>query len=202
MRATTKRINAAAIKLFAERGSMDLTMSELAEAAQVSRGTLYRNVESVEQLFDQVVEDLSTDWLSRFAVAMDRHGDSDPAARLAIGLRLSVRLAYEDQAIGKFIVRFSMTDNALRSILSGPPMRDIEQGIAARRYNLGGATEVTVASLVIGAVVSTVWSVLEGHQGWREAGSSAAELLLRSLGIAPDEAQRLASADLPALSLG
>jgi hypothetical protein len=95
-----------------------------------------------------------------------------------------------------------MTDNALRSILSGPPMRDIEQGIAARRYNLGGATEVSVASLVIGAVVSTVWSVLEGHQGWREAGSSAAELLLRSLGIAPDEAQRLASADLPALSLG
>ncbi|MCU1648057.1 MAG: transcriptional regulator, TetR family [Nocardia sp.] len=201
MRATNKRINAAAIKLFAERGSLDLTMSELAEAAQVSRGTLYRNVESIERLFDQVVEELAIEWLARVGVAMDRHGDTDPAARLAVGLRLFVRLAHENQALGRFIVRFGMTDTTLRGILSGPPMHDIEQGVAARRYTLGGATELGVASLVIGTVVSAVWMVLEGHQGWREAGSSAAELLLRALGITAEEAGRIAVTDLPDLPL-
>ncbi|WP_327140018.1 TetR/AcrR family transcriptional regulator [Nocardia sp. NBC_01327] len=199
MRATNKRITAAAITLFAERGSLDLTMSELAEAAQVSRGTLYRNVESIERLFDQVIEDLATEWLTRIGVAMDRHGDSDPAARMATGLRLVIRLSHENQALGRFIVRFGMTDKALREILSGPPMYDVEQGVATGRYNLGGATEFGVASLIIGTVVSTAWVVLEGHQGWREAGSSAAELLLRALGIEPLEAQQIAAAELPEL---
>jgi hypothetical protein len=43
-----------------------------------------------------------------------------------------------------------------------------------------------------------MWMVLDGHQGWREAGSTAAELVLRALGIAPGEAQRLSAMDLPA----
>jgi AcrR family transcriptional regulator len=199
VRATDKRINAAAIKLFAERGSLELTMSELAAAAQVSRGTLYRNVESVERLFEQVVEDLATEWHSRIAVALDGRGDTDPAARLATGLRMVVRLAHENQAMGKFIVRFGLTDEALRGILSGPPMRDIAAGIDAGRYNLGSATEFGVASFVTGTVVSTVWMVLEGHQGWRDAGSAAAELLLRSLGIELAEAKQIATHDLPPL---
>jgi hypothetical protein len=42
--------------------------------------------------------------------------------------------------------------------------------------------------------------VLEGHQTWRDAGASTAELLLRALGIDPAEAHEICMADLPDLS--
>ena len=44
-----------------------------------------------------------------------------------------------------------------------------------------------------------MWMVLEGHQTWREAGSSTAELVLRALGIDAEEAHRIATDPLPVL---
>jgi hypothetical protein len=49
------------------------------------------------------------------------------------------------------------------------------------------------------ATISAMWMVLEGHQTWREAGSTTAELILRSLGIDHVEAQQICASDLPAL---
>ena len=51
---TDRRINAAAVRLFTAKGTTRLTVSELAQEANVARGTLYRNVGSVEGLFDRV----------------------------------------------------------------------------------------------------------------------------------------------------
>ncbi|MFF3571972.1 hypothetical protein ACFYXQ_29745 [Nocardia jiangxiensis] len=102
-------------------------------------------------------------------------------------------------------VRGNITSHRARSTIAGQlhnakePMTLFE--LQAWLGQLGGATELGVASLTIGAVISAVSLVLEGHQGWREAGSGAAELMLRSLGIALDEARRIAAADLPALPL-
>ncbi|WP_181723062.1 TetR/AcrR family transcriptional regulator [Nocardia gipuzkoensis] len=199
MKATDKRVIAAAIKLLGERGTMDLTMTELAEEAQVARGTLYRNVESIEALYKEAVRALSIELHSRIAVTLDRHGDDDPATRLATALRMLVRLAHENPALGKFIVRFGLTDEALRGVLTGPPMQDVAAGIDRRRYDLNGVPELSVASLMTGVSMSAIWFVLEGHQGWREAGSSAAELLLRAMGIDPEQAHTIATAEMPAL---
>ncbi|MEZ5501348.1 MAG: hypothetical protein R3E50_01360 [Halioglobus sp.] len=41
--------------------------------------------------------------------------------------------------------------------------------------------------------------VQEGYRGWREAGSESAQLILRALGIAPEEARELANTELPEL---
>jgi hypothetical protein len=79
-------------------------------------------------------------------------------------------------------------------------MQDINAGIATGRYNIGTASIDSVASLVAGATVSAMWMVLEGHQTWRDAGASTAELLLRALGIDPAEAHEICMADLPDLS--
>ena len=55
------------------------------------------------------------------------------------------------------------------------------------------------AALIIGATISAMWMVLEGHQTWREAGSATAELLLRALGIEPAEAHDISRIPLPNL---
>jgi hypothetical protein len=44
-----------------------------------------------------------------------------------------------------------------------------------------------------------MWLVLEGRKSWREAGSDAAELMLRSIGVTAEEARALATIELPPL---
>lgn len=199
LNATEKRINAAAMRLFAERGTTDLTISELATEAGVARGTLYRNVESVDQLFDQVRSQLAFEIHDTNARVMDAHGDVDPPLRLATGIRMLVRRAHENPAMGRFLVRFALTDESLREVLSGPPMRDIEAGIESGRYAVVPGMQLSIASMVLGAGVSAMWMVLEGHQAWRDAGAGAAELVLCALGVPRDEAREIARAPLPEL---
>ena len=195
---TDQRINAAAVRLFTSKGTTQLTVSELAQEANVARGTLYRNVGSVEELFDRIVAAFSTDLHRRVAATFA--DIDDPAVRLATGVRLWVRYAHENPTMGRFAVRFALTEESLRAVMAGPPMQDISTGIAAGRYNIGTASIDSVASLASGATVSAMWMVLEGHQTWRDAGSSTAELLLRAMGIDPAEAHEICTADLPDLS--
>ena len=193
-----KRISVAAMRLFTEKGATDVTISELANEAGVARGTLYRNFESTEELFNKVVADFSDEMHER--VTRTFAGIDDAAMRLAIGVRLWVRYAHENPLMGRFAVRFALTEQSLRAMFTGPPMRDVSAGIAAGRYDIDESMTPGVASLVIGATVSAMWMVLEGHQTWRDAGSSTAELLLRALGIDRDEAHRISTAELPTLS--
>lgn len=196
---TEKRINAAAMRLFAARGTTDLTISELATEAGVARGTLYRNVESIEQLYDRVRAQLAFDIHDANVRAMDAHGDIDPPLRMATGIRLLVRRAHENPAMGRFLVRFGLTDESLREVLGGPPMRDIEKGIESGRYTVSPVMALSVAAMVTGAVVSAMWMVLEGHQAWRDAGAGAAELVLCALGVSREEARQIVGAPLPDL---
>jgi AcrR family transcriptional regulator len=196
---TEQRIAAAAVRLFAERGNADLTMSELATEAGVARGTLYRNVESIEQLFDQVRAQLAFEIHDTNARVMDAHGEVDPPVRLATAIRMLVRLAHDNPAMGRFIVRFGMTDEQLREMLGGPPMQDLAAGIAAGRYTVTSGMELSVAALMMGTVISAMWMVLEGHQAWREAGAGAAELILCALGVPREEAHEITMNPLPAL---
>jgi len=197
MNATELRIAAAAIKLFAERGSADVTMSDLAAEAGVARGTLYRNVESVERLYEQVRADLAAEVHAKNVQVLDAAGVLDPPLRLATATRLLVRLAHDNPPFGRFIVRFGLADETLREILAGPPMEDVAAGIAADRYAIGTGMELSVASMLMGTVIGAMWMVLDGHQAWREAGSGAAELALRALGVPGEEARELANAPLP-----
>lgn len=195
---TDQRIGDAAVRLFVEKGTTQLTISELAQAANVARGTLYRNIGSVGGLFDRVVADLSADIHQRVSASFA--GINDPAARLATGVRLWIRYAHENPTIGRFAVKFGLSEESLRALMTGPPMRDVSAGVAAGRYDFGPMTVDSIASLVLGATVSAMWMVLEGHQTWREAGSSTAELVLRAMGIEPAEARAISVAELPRLA--
>jgi AcrR family transcriptional regulator len=195
---TDRRISEAAFRLFVEKGTTQLTVSELAQAANVARGTLYRNIGSMSGLFDRIVAEFSADLHQR--VSESFAGIDDPAARLATGLRLWVRYAYENPTIGRFAVKFGLSEESLRAVMTGPPMRDINAGVAAGRYDLGPVSVDSIASFTVGATVSAMWMVLEGHQTWREAGSSAAELVLRAMGIEPAEAREISTAELPRLA--
>ena len=197
MNTTAQRINDAAIRLFAERGNVDLSISDLAAEAGVARGTLYRNIESMEGLFDQVRADLALELHRSIQQVMDAAEIVDPPRRLATAMRMLIRLPHDDAALGRFLVRFALTDESLRELLTGPPMQDVARGIDEGRYAIEPGRELSVASLIIGATVGAMWMVIDGHLGWREAGTDAAELVLRALGVQESEAQAIAKAPLP-----
>lgn len=198
MNATERRIHDAAVRLFAERGSADLSVSDLAAEAGVARGTLYRNVDSIEALFDSVRTQLAGAVHDQILRVMEADGITDPPLKLATAIRLLVRQAHEAPQLGRFFVRFGLTDESLREMLSGPPLRDLNEGIAQGRYAVDAGRDLSIATMIMGTTVAAIWMVLEGHQGWREAGSDAAELILVALGIPRSEAVELATRTLPA----
>lgn len=195
---TRRRIHEAAIRLYTEQGSAEISISALAEAAGVSRGTVYNNVESLQALFGEVAADMSEEMTRR---VIDSFGEvQDPAARLAMGVRWYVREAHEDPVWSRFVTRFAFTNTALKTLWSGPAARDVVAGVAQQRYAVREPELQSAMAFVGSAVLAAMYLVREGLSTWREAGSQCALLVLRGLGLSSAEAEALANAELPPLA--
>jgi AcrR family transcriptional regulator len=192
-----KRIHAAALRLFVEKNVGDVNVSELAQIAGVTRPTIYNNLKSVESLFEDVASHLSAEMNDR--VGRSATPDMDPAQRMANGIRFYVRRAHEETNWGGFIVRYATSTGTLQEMWKGAPMIDVLGGLAAKRFNFRQDQLAGVMGMIGGTVLSAMVLVLDGHRGWRDAGSDAAEMVLRALGVPPDEALAFASRELPVL---
>lgn len=193
-----KRLHAAALQLFAEKGVNEITVSDLAQVAGVARGTIYNNLVSVESLFADVAKELSSEMIQRVVNSADPQ--LEPAQRMANGIRLYVRRAHEEPQWGRFLIRYALNTEALRDLWSGPPIQDMLTGLAQSRFSFDPSMITSVMGLLAGATLSAILLVLDGRKTWREAGSETAELVLRALGIAPAEAYSLAREELPPLA--
>ncbi|NND29851.1 MAG: TetR/AcrR family transcriptional regulator, partial [Myxococcales bacterium] len=127
------RIRDAAVELFAEKGSSEVSVTELAKAAGIARGTVYNNVEDPQNLFEEVAAELAAEMYRRILVSYAEV--DDPAVRLAHGIRFYIRRAHEEPAWGRFITRFAFSEGSLREMWTGPPMQDVLLGIARGRYD-------------------------------------------------------------------
>lgn len=192
-----QRIHQAALRLFVERGVIDLNISDLALEAGVARGTIYSNVESMEQLFEAVAAQLSVEMHERIGKNLETIEDS--AHRLANGIRFFIRRAHEEPQWGTFIHRFAMSNASLRKTFASQATKDLMDGYASGRYNFRQDQLLSVITLIASHVLGAMFLVLEGHKTWRDAGADTAEFALRALGVPVDEAQRLATEKLPAL---
>lgn len=198
MSAAQRRIHQAALQLFAEKGNSEVSVSELAEAAGVARGTIYNNLDSTDHLFERVASQLSDEMNQR--VVASYAGIEDPARRLATGIRLYIRRAHEEPHWGRFLTHFSFRTDSLASFWQGPAVKDVLLGLDQNRYTFRPDQLYGAVGLIAGTTLSAILLVLEGLRTWRDAGSDAAEMVLRALGIEFREAQRLATLELPPLA--
>ncbi len=194
------KIHDAAIRLFAERGAQEISISELAGAAGVARGTIYNNIPEPETLFDEVASRVLHDMHLQIGERMTHL--EDPAQRLANGIRMFIRHAHEDPWWGRFVVRFARNDDTMRKLMDEPPSLDISRGIQTGRFSVAAESLPSILSLVGGATLAAMQSVLFGRQTWREAGEQIAELILRALGLDPDEAHNISIIEPPSLVQG
>ena len=191
------RIYEAAVRLFADNGTTHASVTELAQAAGLARGTIYNNVANLDALFEEVATALGDEMHARIVASFE--GMDDPARRLACGVRFFVRRTHEEPHWGRFIVRFAFTASTMRRLLAGPPARDLSDGLARGRYTFRPEQTPSILAFVGSATLAAMWLVLDGEKTWREAGSDAAEMMLRALGVEADEARAIALIDLPPL---
>lgn len=196
--AALRRIHAAAMKLFAERGATKVNISELAAASGMARGTIYSHVPDIDTLFEDVAAALAHEMTERIVDGFA--GITDPALRMSIGMRQYIRRAHEEPVWGRFISRFGLSDAVLREVLSSAPMADLLAGIDSGRYKIGRGQASAMVSLLAGGTLAAMLPVLEGHRTWRDMGTDTAELMLRAAGLAADEARTIARSELPELA--
>ncbi len=191
-----KRLREAALKLFAERGA-EVSLSDLAQAAGVARGTIYNNSGSTAEVFAQVADQLVLEMHHRVVKSSGK--DIDPVHHLANGIRFFARRAHEEPHWGRFINRFALSNPAMFGLWHGPFMDDLLRAKKARQYDFENSRLPTVVAMIAGSVLGAMFLVMEGHKTWRAAGSETAELVLRALGVEAEEAAGIAQLPLPPL---
>lgn len=192
-----RQIYLAAMQLFAERGLTQISVTDLAQAAGVARGTVYNNLGDLTGLFDLVVTNLATELNPRLTVALaECH---EPVRRLATWMRLLIRQAHEEPRLGRFVCRFGMSSTTLRVVWDGRPLDDLATGLSQRGHTLGPAQIASAANFISGAILGAIFTILDGHRTWVDAAAETVEWVLVGLGVSREEARNLAAGDLPPL---
>ena len=134
------RIYEAAVRFFAEQGTTHASVTELAQAAGLARGTIYNNVANLDSLFEEVATALGDEMHARILASFEAM--DDPALRLACGIRFFVRRAHEEPHWGRFIVRFAFTTSTHAGAAVRPSRaRSRRRARPEGRYRFRGRTD-------------------------------------------------------------
>jgi AcrR family transcriptional regulator len=181
-----------ALALVAERGVAAASIDEIISAARVSRGTFYKYFDAPDTLLRELALELTNDILRAVHPLVLKH--DDPAARIATGLRLVVRLAYSRPAVGSFFLRLGWPDIDRRHVLFDFVQRDLAAGIQKGRFT---AMPLLLAlNIVAGTALGAIHALLCKVSA-QDMAEQAAASALRALGIEAEQAARLVALPLP-----
>ncbi|MCL3994749.1 TetR/AcrR family transcriptional regulator [Streptomyces lavenduligriseus] len=194
-RAETRRaLVLAARQILAETGDTSVSIQAIAERADVGFGSFYNHFGSKAELFDAAVVDA----LEEFGRSTDERltGIDDPAELVAAGFRLSARMAGSHPELMQVLRRRGLGHIHADNGLSRRAVRDLEVGMASGRFT---AMDPAVALSALGGTLLSLVELrfarpdLDGDQ----AAVDLAEMVLRMLGVPPDDAREVARRPLP-----
>lgn len=197
MNSVQARIHHAAMRIFAEKGGSIIAVSELANEAGLSRGTIYNNIADPAGLFGAVCQ-MMADELTE-SVRSSFEGVDDPAHRFANIIRLCVRRVHEEPHWGRFLARFAMGEPKLGEFWGKIPAEELRKGHKSGRFAFDREQVASITASAGGATFGAMTLVLQGHRTWRQAGSDTAELMLRAVGIERQEARTLSRIEIEPL---
>jgi AcrR family transcriptional regulator len=186
------RLLDSALALVAERGVAATSIDDIIAAARVSRGTFYKYFAAPDTLLRELALELTNDILRTVHPLVLQH--DDPAARIATGLRLVVRLAESRPAVGSFFLRLGWPDIDRRHMLFDFVQRDLAVGMRKGRFT---AMPILLAlNIVAGLALGAIHAVLSKESA-RDIAEQATASALRALGIEAAQAARLVALPLP-----
>jgi len=187
-----------AAQRFIRDGQRHAPILEITKAADVGLGSFYNHFESRDALFEVAVDEA----LDALGARLDQLGAGlqDPAEVLAQGFRLTGRLFRQERELMQVATSAGTGMMQAQRGLVPYTRRDLAAGIRAGRFS------VTDLELALGIVVGSALCLGEilRQQPDRDAASSAdrmAAAVLRMLGVPANEAEQIASAPLPEVTV-
>ncbi|MBR9764577.1 MAG: TetR/AcrR family transcriptional regulator [Rhodobacteraceae bacterium] len=179
-----RRLVEAAVTVFATKPQGNVVIEDIVASAQVSRGTFYKYFDSLDELLLKVKMTIGQEVLSMVA-AQDRASD-DPAAALAYDIKCFMLTVRRYRTIGRFSANMGLGPGELINDLVPDYMT---WGQAEGRF-----CEMPcwlVSTFLKTGVISVMMRLLSGD-GEASDANEAVAAVLRCLGVAPEEAARLA----------
>ncbi|GEC03623.1 putative TetR-family transcriptional regulator [Streptomyces spinoverrucosus] len=193
--ATRQALIRAARQILAESGDTGVSIQAIADRADVGFGSFYNHFESKAALFDEAVLDA----LDEYGRAIDERleGIDDPAERVAFGVRLSAGMAETHPEIMRILRHRGLGHIHSDRGLSPRALGDLTTGAASGRFTF------TDPEIALSALGGSLLALLDLRLTRPDADSDAtargmAEMMLRMLGVPPDEAREIAGRPIPA----
>ncbi|MEV6326713.1 TetR/AcrR family transcriptional regulator [Streptomyces sp. NPDC051909] len=184
----------AARQILADSGDTGVSIQAIAERADVGFGSFYNHFDSKAELFEAAVVDALEEYGRNFDQRLAEI--DDPAELVAAGFRLSARMAESHPELMQVLRRRGLGHIHSDNGLARRALRDIEVGTASGRFIV---VDPTVALSAVGGTLLSLVELrfarpdLDGD----EAAVNLAEMVLRMLGVPPDDAHEVARRPLP-----
>ncbi|MDK2659917.1 TetR/AcrR family transcriptional regulator [Cupriavidus consociatus] len=181
------RLAETALAIFAEKGVGASVIQDVIATAGVSQGTFYNYFRTNEELLLAVAEELSNELIDAIERTVSQY--EDPAERIATGVRLYLYKARAFPLFASFVVQTGLHLASPNNLIYEYVPQHLEAGFASGRFQrmpmevavdlIGGQALMAIARLEAGGAA-------EDYPEWVVA------TLLRALGVAQMDAQRIA----------
>ena len=162
-KATKEKIGQTALRLFVEKGITGTTIRDLAAAAGIAEGTLYRHYDSKDQLAWQLFSENFT----AFALELDRLQEGHQGARAKLEAMIHQFCAFFDRDPVLFSYLLLAQHEQFKKVTQEMPSpvrvlrRVIEDGMARGEIPAGDSTVAT--AMVLGVVLQVaIFKIYEG----------------------------------------
>jgi AcrR family transcriptional regulator len=190
---TRARLVRAGHSLIAEKGVANLRIAELTGEAGVALGSFQNHFASKDELVEVVVRE-AVQTLAAEIVDTPAARQDEAAAVAIAALRKFVRLAYEDPDFCRLLVNLSSSEELFVEAIRPYASEALDRAQKDGAFEIEDM-DIAVTSIVAGAL-AVIRRILDGQVD-ADADVRLARMTLLSLGVAPQDADRLASLPLP-----
>jgi AcrR family transcriptional regulator len=191
------RLLESALQVVATDGRVALSIDRLIQHAGVSRGTFYKYYDAPAGVIRELAVGISNE-LIELAEPMVLQV-ADPAARVASGLRALLHLCTGSPILGRFLLHLGWPDLDGKHLMFRHVKRDIE---AAQRLGRFKSMPTDLALCLVGVTaVAGIQVLLTSSEAGEDLPQQTSAAVLRALGMADGEAERLAALPLVMPSL-
>ena len=186
---TRERLLQGGRKAFARNGVEGTSVLEIVRAAGVSQPSFYNHFASK----DELAQEIAADFFRRDRLIKQDIFDriEDPAEAIAINIYQTLSIAAKDPIIAWVLIRSESLRDLVISSDKDPLVRMINTGQRQGRFVVADAH--TTALTIRGAALGIVQALLNDTAG-KQAVQHFQALVLRMLGLDPEESERVVAA--------
>ena len=169
---------------FAEQGYHPTSVAEIVEGLGVGKGVFYWYFSSKEELFLEILRDAHTDL--RRAQQRAIEGEEDPVARIALGIRASMRWSSEHLQLHQLFAFAASEERFAPSLRQGERIavdvaaRHVREGIERGEIHDGDPEVISHAILGVTSHLVRRY-VMEKGRPWPEVADAAVSFCLQGL---------------------